>query len=586
MAKDVKPKEKVIERKYKGSVGKVADRAKIVSVKAKDAIIVAKDKVRERANNTEDCSPEQYATDKIAEGMHKTAEDAIIVGDKVVKSGVRKVKEKKADKKAQPEKAKFQTENNNENSVTVNSKDKQKKPKQRKQQPPKTRGELSVKKPKVEQKPVKYAHSGENKIKQTTRGSVNTRNTIKTADTTFKNAQKSEKAVKKSAQLSAKAAKKAEEAAKTTVKAVGKAIVETGKATVAAAKGAKAAIAAGGVPAVVLVVVICLLAAVGGTCFGIFLSNDKTTGSKMTMTQAISQLTTDYYTDLEDFKSNYEYDQYEIKTASGNIVIDWKTVLAVYAVKTTTATDGFEVVTIDDNKYKLLKTVVNDMNPKSGQVTNKSIPIVTVTTDENGVSIKKTTYETKKVLTITVGNLSANEICDFYRFNAEQKAMLYELLSDEYTELWDELINASGAIILPNGSVGGSGKFAWPVAGDYSITSRFGTRVDPISGAVKTHGGTDIAAAQGTPIVAAADGTVIVATYNAGGYGYYVKIQHDGTYSTLYGHCSALLVSAGQTVKQGQVIAKVGSTGYSTGPHCHFEVIQNGIRVDALSFYE
>lgn len=586
MAKDVKPKEKIIERKYKGSVGKVADRAKIVTVKAKDAIIVAKDKVQEETNNIKDHSPEQYATDKITKGMHKTAEDAIIVGDKAVKSGVRKVEEKKADKKTQPKKTKFQTENSNENSVTVKFEDKQKKPKQRKQQPPKTRGELSVKKPKVEQKPVKHAHSGENRIKQTTRDLVNTRNTIKTADTTFKNAQKSEKAVKKSAQMSAKAAKKAEEAAKTTVKAVGKAIVETGKATVAAAKGAKAAIAAGGVPAVVLVIVICLLAAVGGTCFGIFLSNDKTTGSKMTMTQAISQLTTDYYADLEDFKSNYEYDQYEIKTASGNITIDWKTVLAVYAVKTTTATDGFEVVTIDDNKYELLKTVVNDMNPKSGQVTNKSIPIVTVTTDENGLSIKKTTYETKKVLTITVGNLSANEICDFYSFSAEQKAMLNELLSDEYTKLWDDLIKASGAIILPNGSIVGSGKFVWPVAGDYSITSRFGTRVDPISGAVKTHGGTDIAAAQGTPIVAAADGTVIAATYNAGGYGYYVKIQHDGTYSTLYGHCSALLISAGQTVKQGQVIAKVGSTGYSTGPHCHFEVIQNGIRVDALEFYK
>lgn len=81
MAKDVKPKEKIIERKYKGSVGKAADRAKIVSVKAKDAIIVAKDKVQEETNKAEDHSPEQYATDKITEGMHKTAEDAIIVGD-------------------------------------------------------------------------------------------------------------------------------------------------------------------------------------------------------------------------------------------------------------------------------------------------------------------------------------------------------------------------------------------------------------------------------------------------------------------------------------------------------------------------
>ena len=75
----------------------------------------------------------------------------------------------------------------------------------------------------------------------------------------------------------------------------------------------------------------------------------------------------------------------------------------------------------------------------------------------------------------------------------------------------------------------------------------------PIAGVVKTHGGTDIAAPEGTPILAAADGTVVAATYNAGGYGFYVKIMHNATYSTLYGHCSALLVSAGRTVKQGQV---------------------------------
>lgn len=594
MAKDVKPKEKVTKKKTKGSVGKSADRAKIVSVKAKDGVVKAKDKVDENTKTSDDRSPEQYATDEVTDSMHKAAEDAVVVADKAVKSVGRKVKEKvkqkKSDKKTQTEKTNPQTENSNENSLTVNSEDKQKKPvdekkkpKQRKQTPPKTRGELSVKKPKADKQPVKYAHSTESKIKQTSRSSVNTKNTIKTADNTIKNAHKSEKAAKKSAQATAKAAKKAEETAKTTAKA----IIEAGKATVTAVKGTKTAVAAGGVPAVVIVIIICLLAAVGGTCFGIFLSNDKTTGSKMTMTQVISKLTTDYYTDLEEFKNNYEYDQYEIKTASDNITIDWETVLAVYAVKTTTSVDNaYEVATMDDTKYELLKTVMNDMNPKSGQVTTKSIPIVKVTTDENGVSIKKTTYETKRVLTITIGHLSAEEICKHYGFNKEQKSMLDELLSDQYKELWDELINDSDIIILPGGSPVGSGKFVWPVAGDYSITSRFGTRVDPITGAVKTHGGTDIAAAQGTPIVAAADGMVVISSYMAGGYGYYVKIQHDGTYSTLYGHCSALLVSAGQTVKQGQVIAKVGSTGYSTGPHCHFEVIQNGVRVDALEFYD
>ena len=89
----------------------------------------------------------------------------------------------------------------------------------------------------------------------------------------------------------------------------------------------------------------------------------------------------------------------------------------------------------------------------------------------------------------------------------------------------------------------------------------------------------------GTSILAAAEGTVVAATWD-NSYGYYIKIKHNDTYSTLYAHSSALLVSAGQTVKKGQVIAKVGSTGYSTGPHLHYEVIQNGVRVDALWFYK
>lgn len=671
MAKDIKTKEKVVEQKTKkGSVGKVADRAKIISAKTKGGAVEAKNKIQENTTADEQ-SPEQYATDEVTEGIQKSVDDAVIVADKTVRTGARKVKKKikqkktekaevtdddippdddpqqepesneapedktdepkdksedkksdekqpkkkeqasdkqeksepKSDKAKSDGKSKQQgeqphTENENakpQSDVPQKQKkpvDEKKKPKQRKQAPPKTRGELSVKKPKAEQQPVKYAHKTDSKIKQTARSSANTKNTIKTAENSAKTVHKAEKTAQKSVET-AKRAKKAEEAAKKTAqataktaKAVGKAVVEVAKATAAAVKELGAAIAAGGAP-VVIIIIICLLIAVAGTCFGIFLSNDKTTGSQMTMTQAISQLTTDYYTDLESFKSNYTYDQYEIKTGTGNITIDWKTVLAVYAVKTTTSTeDAYEVVTMDDTKYELLKTVLYDMNPKSGEVTQKSVPIITVETDENGVSVKKTTYETKKVLTITIGHLSADEICEFYNFNAEQKQMLNELLSDEYAELWNEIVNSSGAIIYPGGTQIGTGGFVWPVAGPYSITSRFGTRVDPISGVVKTHGGTDIAAAQGTPIVAAADGTVVISSYMAGGYGYYVKIQHDGTYSTLYGHCSVLLVSVGQQVKQGQLIAQVGSTGYSTGPHCHFEVIQNGIRVDAMRFFD
>lgn len=180
--------------------------------------------------------------------------------------------------------------------------------------------------------------------------------------------------------------------------------------------------------------------------------------------------------------------------------------------------------------------------------------------------------------------LSVDAISALYNFNDEQKALLEELMSEEYNNLWGELLGASGQIIQSGSSFVGTGMFAWPFEQDQYISSPFGTRVDPISGEVKTHGGTDIAAPLGTPILAAADGVVVTATWH-NSYGYYVKIKHDDTYSTLYAHCSALHVSAGQTVKQGQVIADCGSTGYSTGPHLHYEVIQNGVRVNALLFY-
>jgi len=295
-------------------------------------------------------------------------------------------------------------------------------------------------------------------VKQLEKSTAKSASKIKKADKAVKTADKSVKTAKNTVKTSTDVAKKTAQAAKATVKvtvkavkATAKAVVEAGKAIAAAVKELGALIVAGGVPAIVIVVVICLIGAIGGACFGIFLANDETTGTKKTMSQAISELTSEHYSNLTAMKASYTYDLIEIQGDS-----------------------------------------------------------------------------------------------DFV----------------------------------------GTDIFSWPLSINGTITSRFGTRVDPISGVVKTHGGTDIAAPEGTPILAAADGTVVASTYNAGGYGFYVKIMHNGTYSTLCGHCSALLVSAGQTVKQGQVIAKVGSTGYSTGPHLHFEVIQNGVRVDALGFYQ
>ena len=189
------------------------------------------------------------------------------------------------------------------------------------------------------------------------------------------------------------------------------------------------------------------------------------------------------------------------------------------------------------------------------------------------------------MLIVTAVHVSATEQAKLYDFSKDAKGQVKELLGSDYDEMWNELIGSSGEIIVSSSTHVPNFIFTWPLDGDYRISSGFGTRTDPINGVVKTHGGTDIAAATGTPILAAADGVVEIAGYNAGGYGYYVKLSHGDGYETLYGHCSVLLVSTGQTVKQGQVIAKVGSTGHSTGPHLHFEVRYNGSKVNPMQFF-
>lgn len=149
------------------------------------------------------------------------------------------------------------------------------------------------------------------------------------------------------------------------------------------------------------------------------------------------------------------------------------------------------------------------------------------------------------------------------------------------------LLLNGGQPVVPETNWIGTGIFEWPLPRDYTITSPYGYREDPFTGEVSYHSGVDIAAPEATPILAAADGTVTIANGNDSwgeSYGYYVKIQHDETYETLYAHCFAVFVTVGQEVKQGEVIALVGSTGNSTGNHLHFEVRENYIQVDIMKF--
>lgn len=117
------------------------------------------------------------------------------------------------------------------------------------------------------------------------------------------------------------------------------------------------------------------------------------------------------------------------------------------------------------------------------------------------------------------------------------------------------------------------------------IASGFGYRIDPVYKTVKLHPGLDFTAPSGTPIYATADGVIINAGNRGDGYGNHVIINHGYGYKTLYGHMYRIKVKVGQRVKRGEVIGWVGSTGKSTGPHCHYEVIKNGNKIDPIYFF-
>ena len=168
------------------------------------------------------------------------------------------------------------------------------------------------------------------------------------------------------------------------------------------------------------------------------------------------------------------------------------------------------------------------------------------------------------------------------RLSDEEKAKQEQI--DEMTEQYEAVNNQILELAVQGlDSVYIGGELAWPVPGYTKITSNYGMRVHPITGQYKLHTGVDISAPIGANFVAANDGIVTKAEYNTA-YGNMVIIDHGGGISTLYAHGSEILVTVGQTVKKNDAILKVGSTGYSTGPHAHFEVRINGVVTDPLPY--
>ena len=165
--------------------------------------------------------------------------------------------------------------------------------------------------------------------------------------------------------------------------------------------------------------------------------------------------------------------------------------------------------------------------------------------------------------------------------SAEQSGYKSELEQQE--KLLNEIEEQIARAANPDAYEGSATGFIWPCPGYTRISSYFGPRPQPTAGASTNHKGIDLAAPYGTAILASAAGKVTTSTYSKSA-GNYIVIAHGNGMSTVYMHCSALLVSVGQVVNQGDVIAKVGSTGYSTGNHLHFGVIKNGSYVNPMGY--
>ena len=184
---------------------------------------------------------------------------------------------------------------------------------------------------------------------------------------------------------------------------------------------------------------------------------------------------------------------------------------------------------------------------------------------------------------------------DLYKAEFEKAQSNWDALDSEIARLQKEITAQKKAeeaaarratrvhsnITVSSGPRNGQ-SYTWPLPGHYSISSPFGYRVHPILGYSRLHSGVDIPAPSGTPIVAAKSGTVIMSQLMSG-YGNVVMVDHGDTV-TVYAHCSALNVGVGESVKAGDVVAFVGSTGLSTGAHLHFEVRVNGSPVNPLGY--
>lgn len=348
------------------------------------------------------------------------------------------------------------------------------------------------------------------------------------------------------------------------------------------------AIATGISVALSIIIVISLVAFVSGSAYGIFFAADAPNAASVTVREAVDTLTAEYRDRLEEISDTIQHDRQDITANDDVYYIRWQDVLAVFSSYVAGSEQGAPVAALTEEQVDKLREIMWAMNAVDYSTHPETTTIDT--TDEDGNPT--TTEITETVLVIELTHKTPDEMAADYHFTTRQNTYLQLLQDPQYEELWAELLGGfaqgGGELMNPDSTRTPTGTLQWPLPVAGTITSQFGHRVDPITGEVSSHTGTDIACAEGTPILAAADGIVTVANGLdswGGSYGYYIQIDHGGGLETLYAHCSSICVTTGQQVQAGEVIGYVGHTGRVTGNHLHLEVRIDGNRADAMQYF-
>ena len=408
---------------------KTADNLGIATEKAKGIALKAKEKVSESVSDNSE-SPVNYAIDKVQNNAKSVSEDAIYLFNKQGKKSVNEtvkntkkleqsIEEVRVKRKIKKDKSKV----NNPDKYTPKAPD----------DTVKTDDIASKNTPKNTQNKVRSASSI--KTKETVSAVKSKQPIIKASKQSTKDTakaiNKSSQIAKETAKQSAKGAKKAARATKRTIKSM----IESTKALVNA-------IIAGGWVSVVVIILICLVAALCSSFYGIFFSSE-TSQSGMNITSAIQQINNEFDDKIDKIKSSGSFDGVEVIGSRSN----WKDILSIYAVKTTTDENNpMEVATVDENKKAILSSIFWDMNNISKSVETRTETVTKESTDKQGNKVETTKQVEKKYLVITLSGKTAENMSVSYSFNDTQKKYLAELMSDKNNKLWASLIYNIGGV--------------------------------------------------------------------------------------------------------------------------------------------